>query len=293
MRYYFIVNPLSGSGCARRNFEHLRACMEDRGLAYAYAYTEYPGHATALAEAALLAGEPCIVAVGGDGTVQQVARALAQSEAVMGVCAFGTGNDFARAFGLPSEPEDALEALLHGVPRLVDLGFANEHCFTNVAGFGFDVDVVRYTEKYKRHMNGMLPYLLGIIQALLHLKPMEVCMHVENQEIRERALLVSACNCTHFAGGIHVAPQADPCDGKLDICVVRAMSIPVFLTVLPRYIKGKHIGNPHIGYFKAESLALAVDGVDTMDLDGELFAATPARFCVQPGALRLITGDRA
>ena len=249
-RYYFIVNPISGSGRGKREFEQARALLEAAGACYAFVSTQYHAHAKELARAALAAGERCIVAVGGDGTVNEVASVLAGTEAAMGILPFGTGNDFSQALQIPQDTAGAVAALLSAAPRRVDAARANDAFFVNVSGFGFDVDVVRYTEKYKKRFNGMLPYMLGVMQSLLHLRPIPVRVEPEEGECFDTtALLFSACNGTQFAGGMHLAPLSDPADGLLDICILKGIGRIAFLQLLPRYIKGEHLGSKHIVYF--------------------------------------------
>ena len=165
-KLYFIVNPVSGSGRGRRDFARVEALLRERGAAYEAVYSEHPGHAVALARAAVEAGERCIIAVGGDGTVNEVASVLVNTGVVMGVLPFGTGNDLARVAGFPEDPEAAVDTLLAGRTRRMDAGMANDRFFLNVSGFGFDVDVLVNTERYKEKYNGMLPYMLGIIVAV-------------------------------------------------------------------------------------------------------------------------------
>lgn len=288
-RYYCIVNPVSGSGRGKREFEHACALLDAAGADYAFAYTEYHAHAKELARAALAAGERCIVAAGGDGTVNEVASVLANTDAAMGVLPFGTGNDFSQALGIPKDTAGAVAALLEAPPRQVDAARANDAFFINVSGFGFDVDVVRYTEKYKKRFNGMLPYMLGVMQSLLHLRPIPVRVEPEGSESFDTtALLFSACNGTQFAGGMHLAPLADPADGLLDICILKGIGRIAFLRLLPRYIKGEHLGSKHIVYFKARRVTAVPEPGLTLNLDGELGSATPVTFEALPGALRVL-----
>ncbi len=294
MRYYFIVNPVSGSGRGERAFQEARMLLDAAGADYGWAVSGKAGEPFMLAKAALDAGERCIVAVGGDGTTQEVAAALKGSDAVMGLLPFGTGNDFARAAGLHKDVNAAVRTLLDANIRNIDTGEANGRLFMNVAGFGFDVDVVLYTEKYKKKYNGMLPYMLGILQAALHLKRRRVTLTLPDGSVRNTtALLVNACNGVCFAGGIKLAPNASAFDGLLDVCIVKGISLPQFLWLLPRYVKGKHLNSPHIEYFKAERLEVQSDPDSLLDLDGELIGETPASFLAHKGALKFIVGDAA
>lgn len=290
-RLFFIVNPVSGSGRGQTTFDGVRAELDARGegISYGYAISEYSTHALELTDAAVAAGEKLIVAVGGDGTVREVASLLINSDVKMGILPVGTGNDFAKTLGIPQDVMEALNLLLSGEGKLVDAATANGVVFMNVAGFGFDVDVVRYTDKYKKHLNGMLPYLLGIFQSLLHLRGVDVYVEPsEGEAFHTSVLLFSACNGTHFAGGIYLAPLANPHDGLLDVCIVKKISRLRFLNVFPKYMKGKHVGIKQIEYFKAHSIMVDALKGQKLQLDGEIIGETPVRFCVLPNALSII-----
>ncbi len=293
-RLYFIVNPVSGSGNGAKRFETVRALLDAKKVNYGYAVSAYPGPAAVLARPARSAGETRAVAAGGDGTTREAASVLADAAGVtFGMLPFGTGNDFARGVGLPEEEAALTEILLKGSTRLIDAGDANGDFFINVAGFGFDVDVVRYTEKYKKSLNGMLPYMLGILQALLHLARTQV--HVQTEEgdaFDVTAILFSACNGSRFAGGIRLAPLADCSDGLLDVCILKKVNRLRFLYLLPFYVKGKHLKfQKDFLYFKARSVTAATVGHAPLDLDGEIIGQAPVTFRARPGALRLLVGD--
>ena len=284
---FFIVNPASGSGKAKKLFDGLLPRIERSGRSFEWRYTTGKGHARELAEEAAKRGCRRVISVGGDGTANEVAGALIGSDTEMAILPFGTGNDFAKAVGLPTDPDAALDAALYGAARPVDAAMANDKPFINVGGTGFDVDVILNTEKFKKRFNGMLPYMLGIFKSLMHLKPLTFEITADGESFTERALLFNACNGTHFAGGMHVAPMASPNDGLLDVCILRAISVPQFLMLLPRYTRGAHMASRHIRYFKAESIAVRCDSENLINLDGELDSSTSVTFRVLPGALRL------
>lgn len=287
-RLYFIVNPISGAGRGRRDFARVEALLRTRGVAYEAVYTERPRHAIALAEAALAAGERCVVAVGGDGTVNEVASVLANTGVVMGVLPFGTGNDLARVAGFPDDPEAAVDALLTGHIRPMDAGMANDRFFLNVSGFGFDVDVLQNTERYKERYNGMLPYLLGIVRSLSHLKRFTITLSHDGQEESFKSILVTVGNGQYMGGGMHALPTADLYDGLFDVIAIHNLSLPRFLFLLPRFIKGTHMGHPIVHHFRTAKLTVACDTPRILNMDGELGSSTPVTFRMLPGAIPML-----
>ena len=289
--FYFIVNPIAGSGKSKVEFETVQQLLKARGIPYRFDYTARRLHASDLARDAVARGERTIICVGGDGTAREVATALIHTDAVMGILPFGTGNDFASAIGMPTNPQAAVEALLTASVEFVDAATANGVPFLNVAGSGFDVDVIIYTEKFKKRFNGMLPYMMGVFQALLHLSPIAITMEANGETYHERALLFDACNGNRFAGGMHLAPLASPQDGLLDICVLRAVSVPRFLYLLPKYIRGKHLDprySRYFLYFKAPSATVTTSSENMLNMDGDLDSFTPATFQVLPKALHML-----
>lgn len=289
-KYFFIVNPVAGSGRTKANFEQVKAKLEEEGIPFSFEYTTGKNHAFELAKKALEDGFENVISVGGDGTAGEVASALVNSGVSMGILPFGTGNDFARSLRLPTEPMAALKVILDGSFHAIDAAEANGIPFLNVAGTGFDVDVIIYTEKFKKKFNGALPYMLGIFQSLLHLKPATFTVTADGESFTQRGLLFDACNGAFFAGGLNVAPLAAYNDGMLDVCILKDISIPSFLMLLPRFAKGKHLDSKHIVYFKAKEVKVESDRECLLNLDGELGSSTPVTFKILPGALNMLLG---
>lgn len=293
----FIVNKTAGSGAAEEKFEYVTARLDELGVEYSVRFTARKGHATDIALAAAEKGESMIVAVGGDGTVREVASALIFSDTVLGILPFGTGNDLVKPLGIPTEPEEALTVLLKGSVRSMDACRANGQCFFNIAGIGFDVDVLVETERYKaKHKSGMLPYFLGIVSSLVHKKAIPLRITVDGEVTEGKMLLVNAANGTHFGGGMKVAPDADPFDSYFDVIMVKYVGLLRFVCLLPGFIKGKHVKVKKIVTVKtARRVRIeACDGREyPIQLDGEIDEVTPVDFELLKGAVRIITPEVA
>lgn len=287
-RLYFIVNPIAGAGRSAKFFGQVQALLAQRGEEFGFAVSEHPGHAVDLTKAALAAGERRIVAVGGDGTVNEVASALWGSEAVMGILPFGTGNDLGRTLGLPTQPEEALNVALAGNIRPMDAGLANERFFLNVAGLGFDVDVLIRTDKFKKRFNGMLPYLLGVIQAIFNLRVFRLRMRTGESVQEMDGIVLVVGNGQYFGGGMMPTPKADLFDGKFDICVVKGMPKRRYIPVLAHVVKGAHLNLPEVLYFRAEEITVEAPPGQPLELDGEVCESTPVTFRLLPGAIPML-----
>ena len=289
---HLIYNPVAGNGVSTQAFEKMRALLDERGIAYTYAVSEYAGHAGELANAAKNGPHDCVVAVGGDGTVREVAMQLFGSDMPFSLLPCGTGNDLARALRIPSEPEAVLDMLINNEPRPMDAGTVNGKPFINIAGFGFDVDVLTYTERYKKRFRGSAAYLLGLIHAIKDLQLRHVRIETDEGEVFERnALVVAAGNGTHFGGGMNITPRADPHDGLFDVCIMSDVKRRTVFRVLSRFVKGRHLGIPITTYFTTTGFTAYSDPPSPLNYDGEITGETPAVFKIIPNAVRVISGS--
>ena len=296
---HIIWNPVAGSGAGRRAYERVRAALTAGGIDFSEAMSEHPGHAVELARAAAAAGHGRVLALGGDGTVREVACGLIGSEVPLALIPCGTGNDMARALHIPTKADAALPIALGGQVRDMDAATANDMLYFNVAGFGFDVDVLDETEYFKtRCRNGSIAYLRGLFAAIKHLKSRktQITWTDENgaeQQIERNVLLIAAGNGTHFGGGMNVTPKADPFDGLLDICVIHDVTKAALLRVLPLFLRGKHLGTRYVTYFRAREATAVCDPVSRIETDGDVMPGTPVTFRIQPGRIRVVASDAA
>ncbi|MGN0747840.1 MAG: diacylglycerol/lipid kinase family protein [Aristaeellaceae bacterium] len=282
-----IVNPTAGNGYALKMEEPIRQELEKRGVAHTILRTEYPGHATALArEAAQRTDCTGVVSVGGDGTAFEVACGLMGTGAPLGVIPAGTGNDFVKTVGIPRKPMAALEKILSGAPRPVDVGSMNDRLFLNVCGTGFDVTVLDYTVAAKKYVRGILPYLVGLVRAIVHYRPVHVRMEVDGQ-VQERDVLVcSVANGRFIGGGIPICPEAAPDDGLMDLVVVETRPRWMIPFYLPGLLMGKVLSFGVTTHCRCQRVELVSPGM-RLNVDGEILSLDAASFAIQPGRLML------
>ena len=286
---HIIWNPVAGNGAARGVFERVRALLQARGTNFSEAMSEYAGHAVELARAAAAAGHGRVVALGGDGTVREVAMGLMDGSTPLALLPCGTGNDLARALHIPLKAEAALENALAGQVREMDAAMANDALYFNIAGFGFDVDVLDETEYFKtRTKNGSLAYLQGLLATVKKLQLRKTHITWDGGEMDRDVLLIAAGNGTHFGGGMNVTPKADPFDGLLDICVIHDVTKAVLLSLLARFMKGRHLETPYVTYFRARELTAVCEPVSRIEADGEVMPGTPVTFRILPKRIRVI-----
>jgi diacylglycerol kinase (ATP) len=288
-----IVNPAAGNGRCARVWERLRQDVD--GLAgWDFIYTERAGHARELAESAARAGVERVVAVGGDGTVCEVANGLAHSETALGTIPIGTGNDTARNLRIPRQPSAAAKLMTAGATRAIDLGVIRTaqatSYFVNVAGFGFDAEVAWQVNRLPKLVGGTLPYVVGVVQTLWGYHSPRMRLSVDGHVIERRVFLVAVANSASYGGGMLIAPDASPEDGLFDVCVVSDLSRFEVLRLVPKLYSGGHIGHSAVEMMRCRELSADADRRVRCQADGELVGDLPATFELRPAALQCVTG---
>ena len=283
-----VMNPASGSGGGRSLLAALSAQLAGRGMEARVFATQASGDERRQAELALEAGATAIVCVGGDGTLSEVVGALAGKDATLYIVPSGTGNDFARAFGLPREPVAALAAQLDGTPESIDLGTINGKPFLNVSGSGFDVEVLRKTEELKSVYPGETAYRKAVLAVVSRYRAMEAELSIDGGPFeRRRVTIAEFANGQYIGGGMRVAPDARENDGLLDVVTVVPVWHGLIPLLLPLFILGVHVRLPLARSVRAREAVLRCKGM-TVNIDGRLEQMDEARYAVLPGALRVM-----
>ena len=267
-----------------------------QGWSVELARTERPGHAVVLAGRASGDGFNRVVAVGGDGTVHEIANGLlaARSAAALGVIPVGSGNDFAKLVGTYRHGvERAAARVAAARPRRFDAGRVLGEYFVNSMGFGFGPHVVR-TRNAMTGLTGFLSYLVPIVRAFFTFQPPR--LRVAAAAFREEGamMLIEVCNGTTAGGSYRFAPGADPADGWLDVCLVRRVGLPRFLVALPRVMRGAHVTMPEVALFRARRITVrSKDGPLVVHLDGELRepGVQECDVTVEPGVLNVLVAE--
>lgn len=285
--FVFVVNPVAGGSAAKSCMEQLEQTLRAEKIDYQVMYTEHAGHGTQLAkEAAALPNVEAVVAVGGDGTLSEVASGLLDTGVPMGIIPSGTGNDFIRSFDYPRDPQEALKRILKKELKPVDLVSFNDRCFINVAGMGFDVTVLQQMERYHGKFKGMLPYLFGLLRTIFIFQPIEIDMELDGKRSQRRVLICSAANGKIFGGGIPICPKADVDDGLLDIVIVNTVPrwrIPFYL---PGLLMGHVLKWKITEHVRCKSVRL-IGHQMYVQTDGEIRCMDEAAMQIQPGRLKL------
>jgi diacylglycerol kinase (ATP) len=294
----FVVNPASGNGAAGKTWERTRELAAARGLDGDALITEAPGHAVELARGAAESGARLVVAVGGDGTINEIVNGLlaaGTSEVELAVVPRGTGDDFARTFGIPTDVESALAVAANGQARPVDVGRATyavdegtaERYFANFAGAGISGAIARRGARTSRRLGAKAAYMWATVAVFLRWSSVPMRIELDG-ELREGQMFeVVVSNGMYAAGGMKIAPEARPDDGQFDAVLIGDVSKADFVTTFPKIYRGRHTSHPKIDVVRASTIAVDASQPLPVVLDGEQPGTTPARFEIVPGALKL------
>lgn len=290
-----LANPAAGNGRSRRLAARAMALLERQGLLVETVISTGPGHLAASAAAEAERGRARLIAVGGDGTLSEVAGGLLSvpgAETALGIVPVGTGNDFVKSARLPRHWRDACLRLAAGYSvRRIDAGRVNGRWFLNSVGFGFDAAIARATLRHK-WLPGPLGYAAGLLDALRAGVGRPVCrLRWDGGDDCRAVTLVAACN-GQFAGGLfHLAPGAELDDGRLDVVWADALSRLQVLRLAPSVIRGTHERWPATHRACTTRLEIDSDVPLPAQADGELLGAELDRLVIElaPGALRLWT----
>ncbi|MEU9759390.1 diacylglycerol kinase [Streptomyces sp. NPDC047987] len=286
------VNPTAGRGRGARAAQPAASALRDAGFSVRTVVGEGADDALRRARAAVAGGTGALIAVGGDGMMSLALQAVAGTTTPLGVVAAGTGNDFARALGVPVQDPAAAgwlaaEALKSGGVREIDLGRVGDRWFGSVLASGFDSRVNDRGNRM-RFVGGRFTYDLAILAELAAFRPIPYRLRLDGGPVREiEATLVAVGNGTSYGGGMRICAQAVLDDGLFDVTVVGNCSRATLLKVFPRVYRGTHLGHPAVTVYRASSVELAAAGV-TAYADGEPLGALPLTATCVAGAVGVL-----
>ena len=289
-KIYAIINPISGIGSKDKIPEIISLRCIDKGIAANIIFTEYPGHATELTQKAVDDGADCVIAVGGDGTVNEVARNLLYSDVILGIIPKGSGNGLARELNIPMDVRGALDVVFSNHISVIDACKANDNIFFCTCGVGFDAAISAEFAKSKRR--GSMTYLKDIIEKYLNYKPEVYELHVNEDMIKEKAFLITCANASQYGNNAYIAPNADISDGKIDVMILspfHAIDIgPLAIQLFSKMIDK----NSKIKTYKTQKARIIRQKEGVMHIDGEpVIASKDIEISVEGSALNVFTPE--
>lgn len=287
-----IINPTAGRGRVRQFLPRLLRELSAAGVPFEHTLTAQPGEARELARRAAERGVRSIIAVGGDGTIHEVANGLVQAgnpEAALGIIPLGSGNDLAKAIGLPLDPLAVIAALREEKKRWIDLGQLGSRYFVNGLGIGLD-GAVAWRNSRLKHLRGEWAYLWGAFREAISFARFPMKLHTPLCQYAGDALLTGACNGPFQGGNFHMAPQAQIDDGLLDLYLIEDLSILERLIHMPDVRRGSHLRLKEVHMLKVPWFELEIEKPLLAHMDGEPFTLAPGshRIEVKPKALQVL-----
>lgn len=301
----FIVNPRSANGATGRSWKKINEDIR-RGLRREYdvRFTERHGHATALAREAMKDGYELVVAVGGDGTINEVVNGFFEKEkrlnpqAALAVMSIGTGSDFVKTLEFPTTPFDAAERIRSGKTWAIDLGKCSyidldgerrSRFFINIADFGSGGAVVDKVNRTTKVFGGAVSFLWGILTTLPTYKNKLTRYRIDDGPEEEKVLnTFVVANGRYYGGGLKPAPDAQLDDGLFDIVSIGDVGLIEAVTSLGKFRKGAHLQMPSVSFWRGKTVEAGSEETQLVEMEGEVVGRLPASFEMLPKAMNLM-----
>ena len=290
-RIIFVVNPISGTQSKKAILKWIDERMDRSVYDYSIVRTEYAGHATQIAASAVEDKVGVVVAIGGDGTINEIARALVHSETALGIIPCGSGNGLARHLRIPMEPKAAIDIINQGNKLCIDYGKINNIPFFCTCGVGFDAFVsLKFADSGKR---GLLTYLENTLHESLTYQP--ETYEIENEEgtMKYKAWMIACGNASQYGNNAYIAPQASLTDGLMDVTIMEPFTV-LDVPSLSFQLFNKTIDqNSRVKTMRAKKIKIhrAHDGV--MHFDGDpLMAGKELEVEIIPNGLYVIASEK-
>lgn len=301
VKVVFIVNPVSGNGASGKRWKELLPLVSEKIPDFECWYTKYQRHATELTRKAIEEDIPLIVAVGGDGILNECTNGffengkLVSNHSTLGVFPLGRGNDFARAMELLEEPEKTLSRFLTSKKKKVDViratlkdekGNDISHIVLNNAYIGIAEKQESYSSKTPKILGSVMSYFIGVMLGALSYKPVTLTFTSEKE--KETMTINSAviANGSRFGSGMYPAINAKVDDGLLDVSVFKKIAFPFSIDQLVQYYSGNYLKKPWSYYHQTQKVDVeALQEVVRVNADGDFIGFLPATFEVLPSIL--------
>ncbi|MBN1646911.1 MAG: diacylglycerol kinase family lipid kinase [Spirochaetales bacterium] len=292
MKYTLIVNPNAGKKRGSRTAGEAVTAFAGHNIESELLFSEKAGEAVRLARNLDLSATDAVIAVGGDGTLFEVINGLMSNRTEfklpLGQIPVGTGNSFLRDLDI-IDRDDAIKAIVAGNTRKVDLVRFSESgktmYFINLLGAGFVSNVARRANRYKRF--GPLSYIIGVFQEVAVMKPANVILGIDGEEVMREALFVEICNSRYTGGDMMMAPDARIDDGLLDVVMLNKITRRKLISIFPQIFRGTHTQTEVVEVFRGKKVILRADRHLHLTPDGEIFGTTPVTAEILPGRLRM------
>ena len=278
---------IHGARAELPSLDHLVEWVREKGHRVTVQVTRERGDAEEYARAASAGGADAVVAIGGDGTVNEVVNGLDGSETALGIVPLGTANDFARQVGIPLDVDHAMDAVLQREPVWIDTASLNGRRFLNVSSGGIGAEATAETPPEAKEALGFLAYAITGVRKLAELAPHRARFRAPGLDLTTEFLLFAVGNARTSGGGAVVTPQASVTDGLLDLCIVEAMARTEFAKLVLRIRHGDHVGSDGVHYLQVPHAEISSDEPMSVNVDGEASDGSRLEYRARRGDLRI------
>ncbi|TNE52533.1 MAG: diacylglycerol kinase family lipid kinase [Bacteroidetes bacterium] len=286
-RIVFIVNPKAGVNLQKHLNRSVETHLDHRLFTYGIWHTEKAGHAAELARKARAEGYEIVVAVGGDGSINEVASVLMHTDTILGIIPAGSGNGLAMHLGYGRNIDKAVRKLNAARVQVIDCGMLNGRPFVNLAGIGFDGLVSRYMKG--RRLRGFLPYFFNSVLAGLRYSAKICTVETEDRTITEKCFVITVANGPMYGYNFQIAPDARLDDGKFSVVLFRDVPRWEYFAALPASLKGQIYDARFVEHFTASRVKISCKEPNFVHIDGESVDITgDLTFELIPGALKVL-----
>lgn len=286
-RIVFIVNPKAGVNMQKRIRDSVDQNLNHRRFEYGIWHTEGPGHGADLARKALAEDYDIVVAVGGDGSINEVGSALIGTKATLGIVPAGSGNGLATHLGYGRNLDQAVRKLNLAETKVIDCGLLNGRPFFNVAGIGFDGLVSNLMRKQGKR--GLLPYFLKSVEAGLTYTSRNCSIELDHRTIEEKCFVVAVANGPMYGYNVQIAPDAELDDGLFNVVILKDAPRWQYFAALPATLNGHLYDESFVEHFQSASITIRCPGKNHVHLDGEgMIIEGDLQFEMKPRALNIL-----
>lgn len=297
-----MANPVAGNHAVSKNWPTLQKKIQNLFGEFDFEFTARGGDAAVITRRALQNGCETIVALGGDGTINEVVNGffengrLVNPNAKLGIIPMGTGGDFVKTLKIP-ENEEAAQRIFSGQSQKCDVGLVRyqygeemqSRYFINIADAGFGAAVVERVRQSTKAMGPFFAYLTGLLRALATYKNQIVKIKIDDlPEFEEPVVAVVVANGQFFGGGMWIAPKANLADGQFEVVIIGDVSRPDIIANIHKLYNGTLAGHPKVRYLQGRTISLNAESSVSIEADGEQIGTLPARFEVLPAMINVL-----
>lgn len=283
----FIINPKSGVDRQKEIKDAIDNHLDQDTYSYEIVYTEYARHGIVLAEKAAQNGAYAVVAVGGDGSINDIVTGLQGTNTVLAIIPKGSGNGMARTMKIPLNVSEAIQVINKGKEEKIDVGFANSQVFISNAGVAFDALISKKFAKSLRR--GLAMYSWLVTRYMWTYKEWEWDITIDGEQLNEKAFIVNVANGQQFGYNFKIAPQASYQDGMLDVVIIRSFPKVLGGLLVLRAMNGTITGSPFVKAFRAKEVTVTHPGLRLMQTDGDAHVCSnKINFKIQQGGQKVL-----